>query len=71
MPEKARLIADRLLCLPHLEYTSTAWEQSTGKDINSLKMLQNEAVRFNSGVKGRDGVSDAKQRLGLKQLHEW
>ena len=33
------------------------------------EQLQDQAVRFIAGIKGRDGVEDAKTRLGLIPLH--
>ena len=40
-PEKAKLVAYKSLCLPHLEYTLAAWDFSTKKDI-----ADNEVVHY-------------------------
>ena len=36
----------------------------------TIKLLQDQAVQFLAGIKGRDGVEDAKIRLGLILLHK-
>ena len=40
------------------------------KDIESLKMVQNQAVRMISLFKGRRGVTEAKEKLQLIPLEE-
>ena len=37
--------------------------------MSDIEQLQDQAVRFIAGIKGRDGVEDAKTRLGLIPLH--
>lgn len=69
-PERARLIAYKSLCLPHLEYASCAWDPTQQKEIESLEMVQNMAVRVISGLKGRRGVTEAKEKLQLTPLVE-
>ena len=69
-PTNAKLLAYKTLCLPHLEYTAAAWDPNSKKDISGIEQLQNQAVRFIAGIKGRDGVEDAKTRLGLIPLHK-
>ena len=59
------------LCLLRLEYAAAAWDPSSKKDISDIEQLQDDqAVRFISGIKGRDGVEDAKTWLGLIPLHK-
>ena len=58
------------LCLLRLEYAAAAWDPSSKKDILDIEQLQNQAARFIAGIKGRDGVKDAKTRLGLIPLHK-
>lgn len=62
---KVKVITCKSLCLSHLEYASAARDVSTVRDIKNLEMVQNQATRFIANIKGREGVSDAKQRLGL------
>ena len=69
-PQKAKLIAYKSLCLPHLEYASAVWDPTSTKATNALEMVQNQATRFISNLKGREGVTDAKEKLGLKPLQE-
>ena len=64
-PTNVKLLAYNTLCLPHLEYTATAWDPSNKKDISDIEQLQDQAVRFIAGIKGRDGVEDAKTRTYL------
>ena len=45
-PEKARLIAYKSLCLPHLEYAACAWDPISAKDIETLEITQNHGIRM-------------------------
>ena len=67
-PEKARLIAYKSLCLPHLEYAACAWDPISAKDIETLEMTQNHGVRMISNLKGRRGITESKERLQLQPL---
>ena len=69
-PTSAKLLAYKTLCLHHLEYAAGAWTPSSKKDISDIEQLQDQAVQFIAGIKGRDGVEDAKTRLGLIPLHK-
>ena len=53
-----------------LQYAAAAWDPSSKKDISDIEQLQNQAVRFIAGIKERNGVEDAKTRLGLTPLHK-
>ena len=66
----AKLLAYKTLCLPHLEYAAAAWDPSSKKDISDIEQLQDQAVLFTAGIKGRDGVENANTRLGLIPLHK-
>ena len=44
--------------------------QAEKKDISHIKQLQDQAVQFIAGIKGRDGIENAKTRLGLISLHK-
>ena len=68
-PTNAKLLAYKTLCLSHLEYAAAAWDPRSKKDISDIEQFQDQAVRFIAGIKGRDGVEDAKTRLGLIPLH--
>ena len=68
VPTNAKLLVYKTLCLPHLEHAAAAWDPSSKKVISDIhvKQLQDQAA----GIKGRDGVEDAKTRLGLIPLHK-
>ena len=53
------------LCFPHLECATFAWGPSSRKYISYIAQFQGQAVGFVAGIKGRDGVKDAKSRLEL------
>ena len=38
--------------------------------MSDMEQLQDQSVRFIAGIKGRDGVEDAKTRLGIIPLHK-
>ena len=67
-PKNARLLAYTSLCRPILEYADTVWDPMLNKDIESLELVQNRAVRFISRLKGRESVTEAKTKLGLQKL---
>ena len=49
---KTEYIAYKTLCRPLLEYSSAAWDPYLKKNIDSLEMVKNRAVRFIAGQKG-------------------
>ena len=51
-------------------YAATAWNPSSGTDMSDIEQLRDEAVVSKAGIKGRDGVEDAKTRLGVISLHK-
>ena len=57
-----KLLAYKSLCLSHLDYAATAWDPSSRKEMSDIEQLQDQAVRFIAGIKGRDGVEDAKTK---------
>jgi len=69
-PARARLIAYKSLCLPHLEYASCAWDPWTKKEIDQLEMVQSQAIRMISDLKGRRGITEAREELRLELLSE-
>ena len=67
-PTSAKTLAYKALCRPHLEYASAAWDPFLQKNIYSIEMVQNQAVRFILNLKGRDSVSEAAEKLALSSL---
>ena len=70
LPTKVKLIAYKTLCRPRMEFAVEVWDPTANKYIQMLEMVQNKAVRFVSDLKGREGVTDEKERLGLEPLQE-
>ena len=69
-PTNVKLFAYKTFCFSHLEYAAAAWDPSSNKDISYIEQLEDQEVRFITGIKGRDGVEDATTRLGLIPLHK-
>lgn len=67
-PKNGKLLAYTSLCRPLLEYADTLWDPYLKTTIHDIEMVQNRAVRFISGLKGRESVSDARCELGLLPL---
>ena len=67
-PQRAKLLACKSLCMPHLEYAAAAWDTSNKREITGLEQVQNQAVRFIAGLKGTRGISDAMKK-SLACLH--
>lgn len=67
--ERARLIAEKSLCLPHLEFASCAWESFANKNIEALELDRCEGVRIICDLKGRRGLMEAKGKLELQPLN--
>ena len=53
-------------CLP----TRPSTPSSRKKDISDIEKFQNQAVRYITVIKKRNGVEDAKTRLGHIPLHK-
>ena len=64
-PQRAKLLAYKSLCMPHLEYAAAAWDASNKEEITGLEQVQNQGVRFIAGFKGTRGISEAMAKLGL------
>ena len=62
------MLSYKTLCLSHPEYAAAAWAPTSRKDLSDIEQLQDQAVRFIDGIKGCDGVENAKIRLGLIPL---
>ena len=59
-----RLSASLILSMQQLLGTQAA------RKTSDIEQIQDQAVRFIAGIKGRDGVEDAKTRLGLIPLQK-
>ena len=69
-PQKAKLLAYKSLCLPHLEYAAAAWDPSNKGEIKDLELVQNQAIRFIANLKGTRGISEAMDKLGVIPLQQ-
>ena len=69
-PQRAKLLAYKSLCMPHLEYAAAAWDTSNKGEIAGLEQVQNQAVRFIAGLKGTRGIGEAMAKLGLPSLQQ-
>ena len=67
-PPRVKLIAYLTLCRPLLEYACEVWDPFKKKDIQSLEMVQNRAVRFVKNLRGIVSVSEARDELQLETL---
>lgn len=67
-PKPARLIAYTALCRPILEYASVVWDPSIKQQIYNIEMVQNNAIRFICGIKGRVSISEARDKIALQTL---
>ena len=66
--EKAKLLAYIGLCLPHVEYAAAVWDPNLKYITRDLEMVQHNAVRFISKLKGRDSITSALEGLNLETL---
>ena len=62
-PEKAKSLAYIGLCRPHVEYAAAVWDPSLGYIANDIEMVQHNAVRFVSRLKGRESIASALEFL--------
>lgn len=69
MPRKTKLTAYKALCRPILEYAAVVWDPHVKKNSYSSEMVQNRAIRFIAGMKGRDeSITEARNLLSLDSL---
>jgi len=68
--EKYRLLAYTSLCRPILEYADCVWDPTSKQLINAIECVQRRAVRYISGLKGRESVTEARAKLALNTLEE-
>jgi len=68
VPKRAKLIAYKARCLPHLEYASAAWVPPSNNHISIMENVQADAVHFISNNKKRTGIGEEMKRLCLEPL---
>jgi len=66
--KRAKLIAYKTLCLPHLKYASAAWDPSSKNHISIMENVQTDDVHFISNGKGRTDIGEEIKRLCLEPL---
>jgi len=69
-PEHAKLLAYLSLCRPVLEYSDVLWDPADKASCQKLELVQNKAIRFVKNIKGRSGVTDGRNSLGLQTLEQ-
>ena len=67
-PRKVKRVAYLTLCRPILEYASEVWDLYLIRQITSLEDIQRKGVRFISGIRGRQSVTEARVCLKLDLL---
>ena len=67
--QNEKLLAYTSLCRP-VEYAAPVWDPQNRELVYKLEMLQKQAVRFNTKVKGRESVTEARKILNLTPLEE-
>ena len=65
---KTKLTAYKTLSRPLLKYSSAACDPYLKNDVDSIKMVQNRAVRSIVGLRGMVGVSEETEEIGLESL---
>ena len=56
------------LCRPHLKYAAAVWNTNLEYITHDIEMVQHNAVRFISKLKGRDSITSALESLNLETL---
>ena len=70
-PKKTKLLAYTTICRPILEYGSQVWDPHLRTQCHTIERVQNLAIRFICGLKGRaDSITTARQLLGIETLEE-
>ena len=67
-PASARLLAYTSLCRPNVEYAASVGDIKLDNLISDSEMVQHNAIRFISTLKGRDSVTSAREKLELETL---
>ena len=65
-PETAKLLAYTSLCRPH--YAASVWDPCLECLNHDIEMIIYKAVRFISNIKGRERVTEAREKLCLDTL---
>ena len=68
VPVRVRRTAYLTLCRPILEYASEVWDPHLVRQITSLEGVQRKAIRFILGIRGREGVTEARTFLEIELL---
>jgi len=69
-PANSKLLAYTILCRPILEYGNTLWDPADSANIDALERVQSQAIRFINKIKGRQGISEAQNKLELQLLKD-
>lgn len=64
-PQRAKFLAYKSLCMPHLEYAA-AWNPSSEGKMCNPKMVLIQAVRFVAGTKSSREQSEAMKKLEIR-----
>ena len=59
----ARLHAYTSLSRPHVEYAASVWDTTLDYLINDIEMVQHNAIRIISTLKGRNSVTAVRKDL--------
>jgi len=65
---KGEVNSIQTLCRLHLEYAAAVWDASSKKAAVDIEQVQEQAVKFVAGIKGRGSSDEARSRLGLTPL---
>ena len=65
---KDKLLAYIGLCRPHVECAAAVWDPNLEYIANDIEMMQHKAVRYISGLKGRDSITSTLEILDLETL---
>ena len=69
-PSSAKLLAYTSLCRPVVEYAAPVWDPYLECLSHDIEKVQQKAIRFISNLKGRDSVTDARDKLSLDTLSD-
>ena len=71
MSKKDRFLAYTSMCQPILEYGAPVWDPYKRSQVHNIEMIQNRAVRFVCGIRGRDeSLTAARKTMQIQTLEE-